>query len=72
MTAESAFKPDSGWSWVVLVSAFFCNMTFDGIIYSFGVFYLEFKDYFREGVSKTSWIGSVIGAIYHIVGESKI
>ncbi len=60
---------DKGWAWIILVAAFFCNVTFDGIIFSFGMFYLEFIDYFKQGRGVTSWIGSVISGVYAIVGE---
>ena len=62
-------KPDHGWAWVVLVAAFFCNVVFDGIIFSFGLFYLEFLHYFNVGESTTSWISSVISGTYALVGR---
>ena len=61
---------DRGWAWVILFAAFFCNVTFDGIIFSFGMFYLEFLEYFKQGRGVTSWIGSVISGVYAIVGKS--
>ena len=67
--ARGQLEPDQGWSWLVLLAAFFCHVTFDGIIYSFGVFYLEFLDHFQEGRARTAWIGSVIGGTYAIVGR---
>ena len=60
---------DRGWAWIILLTAFFCNVTFDGIIFSFGMFYREFLDYFEQGRGVTSWIGSVISGVYAIVGE---
>ena len=64
------FQPDQGWSWLVLVAAFFCNVTFDGIIFSFGIFYVEFLQYFNEGRGLTSWTGSMISAVYGLVGNT--
>ena len=61
--------PDHGWAWVILLAGFFCSVTFDGIVFSFGIFYLEFLDYFRAGRSLTSVIGSVIGGVYAIIGK---
>ncbi|ELU17542.1 hypothetical protein CAPTEDRAFT_88831, partial [Capitella teleta] len=55
--------PDQGWSWLVLFAAFLSNVTFDGVIFSFGVFYVEFLGYFNAGRAQTSWIGSVISAV---------
>ena len=60
---------DRGWAWIILIAAFFCNVTFDGIIFSFGMFYLEFLEYFKQGRGVTSWIGSVISGVYAIVGK---
>ena len=60
---------DRGWAWIILIAAFFYNVTFDGIIFSFGMFYLEFLEYFKQGRGVTSWIGSVISGVYAIVGK---
>ena len=67
--SSKGFKPDRGWAWVILITALLCNVVFDGILYSFGVFYVEFLDYFGEGVTKTSWIGSTVGAVYLCTGR---
>ena len=37
--------------------------------FSFGIFYLEFLDYYGESVSKTSMVGSVVTGMYMFVGE---
>ena len=63
------FKPDQGWAWLILLAGFCCNVTFDGIIFSFGIFYMEFLDYFGQGRGLTSWIGSVISGVYALVGR---
>ena len=67
--AERRFVPDQGWSWVVLVAAFLSNVTFDGIIFSFGVLYLELLEEFGKSKSTTSWIGAVIVGVYAVVGQ---
>ena len=61
--------PDRGWAWVILLSAFLCNVIFDGIVFSFGIFFIDFIDYFGAGRGQTSWIGSVISGTYALVGE---
>ncbi|ELT98460.1 hypothetical protein CAPTEDRAFT_177636 [Capitella teleta] len=68
MTKSKRIVPDQGWSWLVLFAAFLSNVTFDGVIFSFGVFYVEFLGYFNAGRAQTSWIGSVISAVYAVVG----
>lgn len=32
----------------------------DGMTYSFGMFYVEFLDYFNEGKGYTAWIASIL------------
>nr|CAD7572706.1 unnamed protein product [Timema californicum] len=32
----------------------------DGVTYSFGVFYIKFLDYFKEGKGATAWIASIL------------
>ncbi|KAL8616123.1 hypothetical protein ACOMHN_066610 [Nucella lapillus] len=60
--------PDGGWGWVVVLASLFCNMIVDGIGYSFGVFLLEFADYFQESKSKVSLVGSLLCGVYNIAG----
>ena len=42
----------------------------DGVCFAFGIFYLEFLDYFQENKGKTAWIGSVLNGTYMIMGET--
>jgi MFS transporter, MCT family, solute carrier family 16 (monocarboxylic acid transporters), member 9 len=44
-------------------ASFVINAIADGITFSFGVFYVEFLDYFGEGKAKTAWIGSLFMAM---------
>lgn len=62
------FQQDSGWSWVILCSAFFSNFIFDGIIFSFGIFLPVFTEHYQSSHALTSWIGSTISAVYALVG----
>ena len=64
-------KTDHGWSWMILIAAFLCNMIFDGIIYSAGLFYLELLPYFGAGAAATSWVGSALSGTYALVGKCK-
>lgn len=56
-------RPDGGWGWVVVAASFMVNLIADGITFSFGVLYVEFLNYFNEGKSKTSLIGSLFMAM---------
>ena len=38
--------PDGGWGWMVVFSSFMIHIIADGIVYSFGIFFVEFVDYF--------------------------
>ena len=61
---------DGGYRWLVLVAAFTCSLLLDGIAFTFGLFYIEFIDYFQESKSKTAWIGSAFNGNYLFVGET--
>ena len=61
--------PDGGWGWVVCAGSFFCMVIMDGILFSFGVFFLDLLEYFGEGKGKTAWVGSTLMGTHLIVGE---
>ncbi|KAL0274281.1 UNVERIFIED_CONTAM: hypothetical protein PYX00_006747 [Menopon gallinae] len=52
--------PDGGWGWMVVFASFMIHIVTDGITYSFGVFYVEFLNYFQEGKGATAWIASIM------------
>ncbi|XP_026846740.1 monocarboxylate transporter 12 [Drosophila persimilis] len=52
--------PDGGWGWVVVFASFMIHIVTDGMTYSFGIFYNEFLDYFKEGKGYTAWIASIM------------
>ena len=60
--------PDGGYSWIVLIASFITNVIVDGVCFAFGIFYLEFLDYFQESRGKTAWIGSILNGTYMIMG----
>lgn len=53
---------------MIVVASLFCNMIVDGLGYSFGVFLLEFADYFQESKSKVSLVGSLLCGVYLFAG----
>lgn len=61
--------PDGGWGWVIVFASLICNIIVDGINYSFGVFMLEFANYFGETKSKTSLVGSLLCGMYLMTGN---
>ena len=68
--AGLAIPPDGGYGWVIMIASFFTNVIVDGVCFSFGIFYLEFLEYFGESEAKTSWVGSVLNGMYLGMGKS--
>lgn len=64
--------PDGGWGWFVVLGSFLLHVVADGIVYSFGVFYMEFLTYFKGGKGETAWVGSLVPGVTFLVGKSKI
>ena len=49
-----------------MFAAFLINMVSDGVTFSFGIFYVEFYNYFKEDYpskSPTAWIGSLLASM---------
>ena len=55
--------PDGGWGWMVVLGSFIIHVIADGVAYSFGIFYIEFLEYFGAGRGPTGWIGSLMVGI---------
>ncbi|XP_054850525.1 monocarboxylate transporter 13-like [Eublepharis macularius] len=55
--------PDGGWGWMVILAGFVQTALVFGVIRSFGVFFVEFVEYFRAPSSTISWIVSLGVAI---------
>ena len=60
---------DGGWGWMVVAASLVCNIIVDGVCFSFGIFYVEFLDYFGESKAKTAWVGSLVPGMYLGVGK---
>ena len=61
--------PDGGYGWVVCFASFLIMIILDGMLFSFGVFFLDLLEYFQEGKGKTAWVGSTLMGTHLIVGE---
>ncbi|KAK3579688.1 hypothetical protein CHS0354_013202, partial [Potamilus streckersoni] len=59
--------PDGGWGWIVVVASFIIHIISDGMLYSFGILYIEFLQYFKGGKGETAWVGSMVPGITFIV-----
>lgn len=66
---EFVKPPDGGWGWMVVLSSFLIHVIADGIVYSFGIFYIEFLDYFKAGKGETAWVGSLVPGVTLCVGK---
>lgn len=66
---SAVIPPDGGWGWVIVAAAFFGCLIVDGIIFSFGIIFPDILEYFGDGTSKTSWIGSMMAGMYLTIGE---
>ncbi|KAK3603741.1 hypothetical protein CHS0354_023355 [Potamilus streckersoni] len=60
--------PDGGWGWMVVLASFIIHIIADGIVYSFGIFYIEFLHYFKGSKAETAWVGSLVPGITLTVG----
>ncbi|ELT97508.1 hypothetical protein CAPTEDRAFT_171008 [Capitella teleta] len=60
--------PDGGYGWVICAASFLASVILDGVCFSFGIFYIEFLDYYGSSKAKTSWVGSVLNGMYLSMG----
>ena len=67
--ASLPVPPDGGYGWVVCFGSFFCMLILDGMLFSFGVFFVELLDSFGESKGKTAWVGSTLMGTHLIVGK---
>ena len=62
-------SPDGGWGWMVVAASFLSNLIVDGVLYTFGIFYVELLIKFEAGRGKTALVGCLLGGCYLMVGE---
>ena len=67
-----AVPPDGGWGWVIMFASFMLNLILDGVCFSFGIFLLEFLEFYQESKGKTAWVGSVLNGMYLSIGKCLI
>ena len=54
---------------MIVVASLVCNIIVDGVCFSYGIFYVEFLEYFGESKAKTAWVGSLVPGLYLGMGE---
>lgn len=60
--------PDGGWGWVVVCASFVVHLIADGCAFSFGILFVELKDYFGESKGSTAFVGSLFVAMPLLAG----
>lgn len=61
--------PNGGYGWVVVFASFMCNLTVDGICYTFGLFLPHFIEYYHSSEAITALIGSLLSGCYMLMGK---
>ncbi|XP_039591048.1 monocarboxylate transporter 7-like isoform X2 [Polypterus senegalus] len=57
---------DGGYGWVVVASCFTVTGLTAAMIKSFGIFFINFQDYFNELATSISWVSSICVAVFHL------
>ncbi|XP_078001203.1 monocarboxylate transporter 2-like [Glandiceps talaboti] len=60
MAVEEFVPPDGGWGWAITMGAFIVLCFTNGLPQSFGVFFVEFRNYFQEDAKTISIIGGLL------------
>lgn len=66
---KCAEPPNGGYGWVVVFASFMCNLTVDGICYTFGLFLPHFIEYYHSSEAITALIGSLLSGCYMLMGR---
>ena len=61
--------PDGGYGWIVCGCAFLVMLILDGMLFTFGVLFLDLLEYFKETKSKTALVGSILMGTHLLVGK---
>ncbi|XP_046338622.2 monocarboxylate transporter 14-like isoform X1 [Haliotis rufescens] len=59
---------DGGWGWICVGARFVAVFITFGIVYSFGVIYVELVDVFNATRAEVAWVGSVASGAMHMAG----
>ncbi|XP_060597365.1 monocarboxylate transporter 12-like [Ruditapes philippinarum] len=64
----STVSPDGGWGWIIVLGSFFVHLITDGLLYSFGILYIEFLNQYEGSKGETAWIGSLATGLQLVMG----
>jgi len=48
-----------GYGWIIVIVGFIVSVLIDGSIYSFGIFFPVYIDFFGQNPATVSWVGSI-------------
>ncbi|XP_035206034.1 monocarboxylate transporter 1-like [Stegodyphus dumicola] len=71
MNPELALKDtniDGGWAWMVVFASFMIHLIADGLMYTFGIFYVELRKYFNATEIATSLVMSILMGVSFCIG----
>ncbi|GFV91150.1 hypothetical protein TNCV_896711 [Trichonephila clavipes] len=60
---------DGGWGWAVVFSTFTVRFVSHGMIYTFGIYYVEFRKYFNTTSGAASLVMSILLGMTNFVGK---
>ena len=56
-------KPDSAWAWLVTLSCFIQRSLIGGLVFTFGILYVDLLKSFDSGEALVAGVGSVLTAL---------
>ncbi|XP_046557845.1 monocarboxylate transporter 9-like isoform X3 [Haliotis rubra] len=65
---DNPSPPDGGWGWICVGARFVSVFICFGVVYSFGVIYVELVDVFSATRAEVAWVGSVASGAMHMAG----
>ncbi|KAJ7330743.1 hypothetical protein OS493_021672 [Desmophyllum pertusum] len=68
-TSKMPHNQDGPWAWLVCFSAMMSWTAAVGFVFSFGIFFPVFMEYFNEDRERTAWIGSLAIALLFFTGS---
>ena len=60
---------EGGWGWAVVFGSFMIHAIIFGILFSCGLFYIEFQKEFEEEKGQIALLGTIVPGITHLIGQ---
>ena len=68
-TTVQTGAPDGGWAWVICFSCFAVQAILGGLVYSFGLLYIELLDHFQRPKGETALVLSIFQGVSLLGGK---